>query len=158
MNCQWPKLTLEYFIHLEYYYSSFPLDKSKLSPEITIPAQQSLTKSHMNRQRTSEAVLCQMRMKKLTSRQMQHSSCPESGLHLCFPWRRLSRHTLQTSQWNDLSRWILQWGRIKLVSCGILESTRIFLPSKSNHDIQIGLFVVFYDHNYPQIEVSESFK
>ena len=38
---------------------------------------------------------------------MQHSSCPESGLHLCFPSRRLSRHTLQTSQWKDLSLWIL---------------------------------------------------
>lgn len=44
----------------------------------------------------------------LTSRQIQHSSCPESGLHLCFPWRRLSRQTLHTSQWNDLSWWMLR--------------------------------------------------
>ena len=43
----------------------------------------------------------------LTSKQIQHSSCPESGLHLCFPSRRLSRQTLHTSQWNDLSLWIL---------------------------------------------------
>ena len=43
----------------------------------------------------------------LTSKHIQHSSCPESGLHLCFPSTRLSRHTLQTSQWNDLSLWIL---------------------------------------------------
>ena len=42
-----------------------------------------------------------------TSKHIQHSSCPESGLHLCFPSSRLSRHTLQTSQWNDLSLWIL---------------------------------------------------
>ena len=34
----------------------------------------------------------------LTSKHIQHSSCPESGLHLCFPSTRLSRHTLQTSQ------------------------------------------------------------
>ena len=33
-----------------------------------------------------------------TSKHIQHSSCPESGLHLCFPSSRLSRHTLQTSQ------------------------------------------------------------
>lgn len=42
-----------------------------------------------------------------SSRQMQHSSWPESGLHLCFPWSRLSRQTLHTSQWNDLSLCIL---------------------------------------------------
>ena len=42
-----------------------------------------------------------------TSKHIQHSSCPESGLHLCFPSSRLSRQTLQTSQWNDLSLWIL---------------------------------------------------
>ena len=34
----------------------------------------------------------------LTSKHTQHSSCPELGLHLCFPSSRLSRHTLQTSQ------------------------------------------------------------
>ena len=44
----------------------------------------------------------------LTSRQIQHLSCPESGLHLCFPSSRLSRQTLHTSQWNDLSSWILR--------------------------------------------------
>ena len=43
----------------------------------------------------------------VTSKHIQHSSWPESGLHLCFPSSRLSRHTLQTSQWNDLSLWIL---------------------------------------------------
>lgn len=42
-----------------------------------------------------------------SSRQIQHSSWPESGLHLCFPCRRLSRHTLHTSQWKDLSLCIL---------------------------------------------------
>ena len=45
---------------------------------------------------------------KLTSRQIQHSSWPESGRHLWFPSSRLSKHTLQTSQWNDLSWWILE--------------------------------------------------
>ena len=44
----------------------------------------------------------------LTSKQIQHSSWPESGLHLCFPWSRLSRQTLHTSQWNDLSLCMLQ--------------------------------------------------
>ena len=45
---------------------------------------------------------------KLTSRQIQHSSWPESGRHLWFPSSRLSKHTLHTSQWNDLSWWILE--------------------------------------------------
>ena len=48
----------------------------------------------------------------LTSKQMQHSSWPESGRHLWFPSRRLSKHTLQTSQWNDLSWWILDWNKM----------------------------------------------
>jgi len=43
-----------------------------------------------------------------TSKQIQHSSCPESGLHLCFPSSLLSRQTLQTSQWKDLSLYILK--------------------------------------------------
>ena len=54
-----------------------------------------------------EYVCSRHKQRDFTSRQMQHSSCPESGLHLCFPSRRLSRHTLQTSQWKDLSLWIL---------------------------------------------------
>ena len=44
----------------------------------------------------------------LTSRQIQHSSWPESGRHLWLPSSRLSKHTLHTSQWNDLSWWILK--------------------------------------------------
>ena len=38
---------------------------------------------------------------------MQHSSWPESGRHLWLFSSRLSKHTLQTLQWNDLSLWIL---------------------------------------------------
>ena len=54
-------------------------------------------------------------MQTITSKQMQHSSCPESGLHLCFPCSRLSRQTLHTSQWKDLSLWILQWLKATLL-------------------------------------------
>ena len=52
---------------------------------------------------------------KLTSRQIQHSSWPESGRHLWFPSRRLSKHTLHTSQWNDLSWWILEDKKLLLI-------------------------------------------
>ena len=55
-------------------------------------------------------------MHAITSKQMQHSSCPESGLHLCFPWSRLSRQTLHTSQWKDLSLWILKWLKATLLN------------------------------------------
>lgn len=43
-----------------------------------------------------------------SSKQIQHSSCPEFGLHLWFPSSLLSKQTLQTSQWKDLSRCIRQ--------------------------------------------------
>ena len=46
-------------------------------------------------------------MFKQTSKHMQHSSWPESGRHLWLFSSRLSKHTLQTLQWNDLSLWIL---------------------------------------------------
>ena len=46
-------------------------------------------------------------MFKQTSKQMQHSSWPESGRHLWLFSSRLSKHTLHTLQWNDLSLWIL---------------------------------------------------
>ena len=56
-------------------------------------------------------------MFKQTSKQMQHSSWPESGRHLWLFSSRLSKHTLQTLQWNDLSLWILRkqknWHRIQ---------------------------------------------
>ena len=53
-------------------------------------------------------------MFKQTSKQMQHSSCPESGRHLWLFSSRLSKHTLQTLQWNDLSLWILSEPKKKL--------------------------------------------
>jgi len=56
-------------------------------------------------------------MFKQTSKQMQRSSWPESGRHLWLFSSRLSKHTLQTLQWNDLSLWILRkrknWHRIE---------------------------------------------
>ena len=39
----------------------------------------------------------------ITSKQMQHSSCPEFGLHLWFPSSCFSRQILHTSQWKDVS-------------------------------------------------------
>ena len=38
-----------------------------------------------------------------TSKQMQHSSCPEFARQECFPSSRLSRQTLHTSQWKERS-------------------------------------------------------
>ena len=87
----------------------------------------------------------------ITSRHMQHSSCPESGLHLCFPSRRLSRHTLQTSQWKDLSLWILS-KRLKLVGgsriCYFYSRT---FGSRLFHTTQTGQ----NDRNQRLIQISE---
>ena len=64
---------------------------------------------------------------KLTSRQIQHSSWPESGRHLWFPSSRLSKHTLQTSQWNDLSWWILEDKKLSVDTIGQLHDDDIWL-------------------------------
>ena len=46
-----------------------------------------------------------------TSKQMQHSSCPEFARQECFPSSRLSRQTLHTSQWKERSLKILKQKR-----------------------------------------------
>ena len=64
---------------------------------------------------------------KLTSKQIQHSSWPESGRHLWFPLSPMFKHTLQTSQWNDLSWWTLEDKKLSVDTIGQLHDDDIWL-------------------------------
>ena len=86
-----------------------------------------LKKKHLLNEELMIAIWNKRSRLKLTSKQIQHSSWPESGRHLWLPSSTLFKHTLQTSQWNDLSWWSLEDKKLSVDTIGQLHDDDIWL-------------------------------